>query len=210
LREQLQKFRLKYPAGFSSEGWQNDEQNLVARRVREGAARRAQQELSAKSLDALTKDKRLESVWALVVARVGESGLVSEELATTASTDQQRVLAEAVRDLLHGSDHYERRFDRFVMRYESVFKSAPSWQAATVLPALVSPVAHVCVEPAVFRKQLKALSRQSTLAVRPNGATYARCLGTARTARALASALAAEGEVPADLLEIVAYMRTTA
>jgi hypothetical protein len=206
LVEQLETFRRKYPAGFCSDAWQSDERNLRARRAREGAGQKAQKALSAKSLDGLAKSKSLEGVWSQVVTLVSESGLASDELGTTSSNEQQRLLGETVRDLLHGSDHYERRFDRFVMRYESVFRNAPGWQAATALPALVSPVEHVCVEPTAFRKQLKALSRQSTLGVRPNGATYARCQGMAR---ALANALAAQGEVPVDLLEIHAFIRAS-
>lgn len=204
--KQLEKFRLKYPAGFCSDGWLADERNVRVRRAREGASQRAQEELSVKSLERLAKAKRMEDLWMQAVALVAESGLVSEELGSTSNPEHERVLGEAVRDLLHGSDRYERRFDRFVMRYESVFKNAPGWQAATALSALFSPVDHVCVEPVSFRKQLKALSRQSTLGARPSGSTYLRCQGMART---LAGALAAQGEVPADLLEVHAFVRAT-
>jgi len=116
------------------------------------------------------------------------------------------LLAEKTRELLHGRDTYEARFDRFIAAYESVFREAPSWQTATALPALMSPVDHVYVEPTSFRKQLKALSRYSAFAARPNGAAYTRCLGMAQS---LANMLAARSEVPRDLLDIHDFVRFT-
>jgi hypothetical protein len=206
LLEQLEKFRVKYPEGLSSEAWQSDVRNVAARRAREGSAP-ALKALSGRALEALVKSNQLEGVWNQVVSFVSESGLASDGLATAPSNEHQRVLSEAIRDLLHGSDRYERRFDRFVMRYETVFHTAPSWQAVTALSALVFPAEHVCVEPTAFRLQLKAFSRQSTLGVRPTGATYVRCQAMAR---ALASGLAEQGEVPADLLEVNAFIRAMA
>lgn len=203
LIEQLQRLRTKFPGGFASEAWRSEERNLRVRRARESSV---QQTLSAKSLDGLARSNKLDGVWNQAVGLIRESGLVPEEFGTTSSIEHQRSLGEALRDLLHGSDHYERRFDRFVMAYEAVFQKFPSWQVATALSALVWPVEHVCVEPTAFRNQLKALSRQSTLAARPSGGTYARCRSMAR---ALATALAAQGEVPADLLEVHAFIRAT-
>jgi hypothetical protein len=145
-------------------------------------------------------------VWSQAVALLDESGLVSEELGPTSISDQQRQLGEGVRELLHGTGHYEQRFDRFVSRLESVFDKPPSWEAASALPALFSPLRQVYVEPISFRKQLKALARPSALSARPTGAAYLRCLGMARS---LASMLAAQGEVPKDLLEVHDFIRAT-
>jgi len=199
---QVESFRVKYPAGFSSEAWQADERNL---RVRE-ACQAVQRALSAAAMEKLARANRLEGVWSQVVTLVGESGLVPEPLGAPSSIGHQRLLGEGVRDLLHGTDHFERRFDRFVMCHESVFQKFPDWPAATALPALMSPVEHVCVDPATFRSQLKALSRPSTLGARPSSRSYARCRSMAR---ALASSLATQGEVPRDLLEVHAFIRAT-
>lgn len=200
---QLEKFRRKYPGGFSGDAWKNEQRNLAVRRAREGSDAQA---LSAKSLEALARSNRLEGVWDQVVKLVGESGLGAGELETTSISHQQRALGASVRELLHGSDDYAKRFDAFVTNYQAVFQKPPSWQAATALPALLWPVEHVCVDPTAFRSQLKAFSRQSTLGARPSGAAYLRCRSMAR---ALASALAADGEVPADLLEVYAFIRAT-
>jgi hypothetical protein len=135
-----------------------------------------------------------------------DSGLPMDKMKTASNAEQQRNLGAAIRNFLHGNESYERRFDRFIRDYESVFHEAPSWEAATALPALISPTAQVLVEPASFRKQLKALSRLSTLGPRPTGSAYLRCLAMART---LANLLAAQGEVPRDLLDVHDFVRNT-
>jgi hypothetical protein len=206
LLEQLEKFRLAYPGGLCSPAWQKHEQHLRARRARQVATEQAQQALSRPAIERLAS-KDIGAIWTQTVALVASSELASDELQTTSNGDEQRALGESVRDLLHGTDPYERRFDRFMLRYGAVFRGDLSWQAATALPALVSPLDHVCVEPTSFRKQLKALSRHSALGARAGGSAYVRCRAMART---LASALAANGEVPMDLLELQAFIHATA
>lgn len=201
--EQLATFRREHPMGFSSEAWKSVERNLRVRQAREPSVLQA---LSANSLDALARSRRLDGVWDHVVALVGESGLAAARLESAPGADDRRQLGQAVRDLLHGKEGYARRFDAFVSRYEAVFREFPDWQAVTALPALIFPLEHVCVEPTVFRKQLKALSRQSVIGARPISVTYERCRSMAR---ALACALAAQGEVPADLLEVHAFILTS-
>jgi hypothetical protein len=116
------------------------------------------------------------------------------------------VLAEATSSLLHGPESYDHRFDRWIAAYASVFRDAPSWQTATALSALSAPVEHVYVEPAAFRKQLKALGRPNAFSARPVGAVYTRCLAAAQ---ALANMLATRGEMPRDLLDVHDFIRAT-
>src|SRR5260221_1898009 len=154
----------------------------------------------------LLKAQRFDAIWSQIVACTSESRLSSEQLKPTSSADQQRALAEVTCELLHGSESYERRFDRFIGAYETAFREPPGWELASSLSALVTPVEHVLVAPGLFRKQLKALSRYSTFGARPNGAAYLRCL---TMAKALANMLAARGEVPRDLLDVHDFMRET-
>lgn len=204
LMAQLEKFRREYPAGFCGEAWQGAARKLRQLVVREAPALGA---LSATSLEALASSHRLESAWDSAQMLCRESGLVGKDPGTPAGIDQRRLMGEAVRDLLHGQELFERRFDHFVTRYEIAFQTAPSWQVATALPALIAPVEHVCVEPTSFKNQLKALSLLSTLTARPSGKAYLRCQSMAR---ALASALAAQGEMPVDFLDVQAFIRATA
>jgi hypothetical protein len=204
LLKQLERLHKKYPGGFFSKEWRSDEKNMHARQTRTTTAPKLQAELSLKNFEKLERAQRYEVICNHVINLLGESGLTTGPLKPVTNADQQRVLAEKTRELLHGRDTYDTRFDRFVGAYESVFHEAPSWQTATALPALMSPIDHVYVEPTSFRKQLKALSRYSAFAARPNGAAYARCLSMAQ---ALANMLAARSEVPRDLLDVHDFVR---
>jgi hypothetical protein len=203
LLDLLEKFRLAYPEGLCSAGWQASEHHQRARRARQIAAGKAPRALSRAALQGLAPEQ-LGDVWNQTVALIASSELCAEQLQATSNTDERRALGEAVRDLICSSDPYERRLDRFLLRYGAVFRQDLGWQGATALAALVAPFDHVCVEPNAFRKQLKVLARYSGLGPRPGGAGYIRCRAMARM---LASALAAHGEVPTDLFEVHALIR---
>lgn len=204
--KQLERLHKKFHGGFFSKEWRIDEKSMFARQARLTTAPKAQEQLSLRNLDDLLKRKQAEVIWSRVVALLGESGLATGQLHSASNEAEQLLLGEAVRELLHGADSYARRFDKFVSAYGFAFRDGPSWQTATALPALMSPVNQVYVEPTSFRKQLKALSRHSAFAARPSGDAYARCLAMAQ---ALANMLASRGEVPRDLLDVHDFVRCT-
>ena len=204
--KQLARLHEKYPGGFFGKTWRSDEKISSSRQSRNAGAPKRKAALALKNLEKLERAQRYDEIWDQVVALLDESGLASGQLKAASGAEPQRLIAEKTRELLHGTGSYEARFDRFVAAYETVFHEAPSWQIATALPALMSPVDHVYVEPALFRKQLKALSRYSAFAARPNAAAYIRCLGMAQ---ALANMLAARGEIPRDLLDVHDFVRVT-
>jgi hypothetical protein len=204
--KQLERLHKKYHGGFFGKEWRSDDKNTFARQTRVSFAPKVQAALSLSNLERLEQAESFGSVWDSVVSLLGQSGLVASPLRNTSLAEQQRLLSERTRQLLHGSDSYEARFDRFLAGYESVFRETLSWQAATALSALMSPVDQVYVEPTSFRKQLKALSRPGTFGARPSGAAYSRCLAMAQ---ALANMLAARGEVPRDLLDVHDFVRVT-
>ncbi len=204
---QLDKLHKKYRGGFFSKEWRSDEKSMHARQTRTTTAPKLQAALSPQSLEERERAEQFAEIWGEMAGLLGESRLATGKLRTSADTDALRALCERTRELLHGGEAYETRFDRFVEAYEAAFREPPSWQTATALSALMNPVDHVYVEPASFRKQLKSLSLVSTLAARPTGAAYARCLGMAK---ALANMLAARGEVPRDLLDVHDFVRVTA
>jgi hypothetical protein len=204
--KQLERLHKKFSGGFFSKEWRVDDKAMFARQTRASVVPKAQDQLSRKNLQNLVKEGKFEQLWGKAVAILDESGLAATQLRATSVKDQQQLIGMATFELLHGPDSYERRFDRFVAAYGTVFGETPSWQTATALPALMSPVDQVYVEPTSFRKQLKALSRYSAFVARPNSAAYQRCLSMAQ---ALANMLAARGEVPRDLLDVHDFVRAT-
>jgi hypothetical protein len=200
--KQLERFHKKYHGGFFGKSWREDDKSMKVRQTRGVLAPKVRAELALDKLQAM-QDKP-EAIWALAQALLTESGLGTGKARKPVA--DVKPLSEALIDLLHGSDPYEQRFDRFITAYETTFGEAPTWQTATALPALMSPDAHVYVDPTPFRKQLKALARLSTFAARPAGGPYGRCLGMAQV---LANMLAARGEVPRDLLDVHDFVRAT-
>ena len=205
--KQLERFHKKYTNGFFGKEWKSDKTSMHARQARGALVAKAQDDFSKEALSKLERSERFDASWNLVVASLSESGLIpGVQLRTATLPDQQRALSGGVLDLLHGTETYERRFDRFVGVYEVVFREPPTWETATALPALVTPLEHVHVEPVAFRKQLKALSRYSSFGARPAGSAYVRCL---TMAQALANMLAERGEVPRDLLDVHDFIRVS-
>jgi hypothetical protein len=204
--KQLERFHKRYANGFFGKEWKSDKTSMRARQARGALVEKAQDAFSKERLTQLEHSEKFAAVWNLVVASLNEAGMVSAPLKPASLPEQQRALSNAVVDLLYGADSYERRFDRWVNVFETAFQEPPSWETATSLAALVTPLEHVLVEGTSFRKQLKALSRYSSFGARPAGAAYNRCL---TMAQALANMLAQRGEVPRDLLDVHDFVRVT-
>ncbi|HYQ18658.1 MAG TPA: hypothetical protein VEQ58_22945 [Polyangiaceae bacterium] len=207
MERQIDRFRKKFRGGFSGGDWKGDKSAAFARHARGAISQRVQERLSAESMQQRLADKDYAGLCKEAATLLAESGLATKEkeLSLPEAPAEQQRLAEALYGLLHGQESYEHRFDQWIAAYISAFKDAPSWQIATALPALFSPVDHIYVEVTSFRKQLKALAREGTIGARPNGAAYVRCL---TGARALAHLLATRGEVPLDLLDVHDFIRT--
>ena len=204
---QLSWFRERYPKGLLDEKWLADGRREKARRARTAAIAKGQDLLSKKNLEAHAAVERYDTIWKDVLAVLAESGLVDvDKIGGQLSTEQVGSLGRAVRKLLHGTTAYEQRFDGFVAAFDTVFRSPPHWELATALPAIVYPTEHTVVELPTFRKQLKAVSRNSVLGTRPGGTAYARCAAMART---IAADLAKLGEVPRDLFDVFEFVNAT-
>jgi hypothetical protein len=204
---QLRAFRERHPRGLLDEAWLNDRDRQQARAAFDAAGEQARETLSQKNLDAALKLEHFEPIWKNAFDALTASGLADlAPVDRPVAGEQLAALAKSIRKLLHASGSYEHRFDGFVAALDGAFRGPPSWELATALPALIFPTEHVCVEPGLFRRQLKLLSRSATLAPRPNGTAYGRCAATART---IARELALEGEIPRDLFDVVGFARAT-
>lgn len=207
VERQLARFQQKYANGFAGKGWTADKNGARARHAREVLVPEVQARLSPKRVADMITKQNITHVWREAAALLRESGLVVGALPEPEAEHGQRQLAQATVDLLYGRESYERRFDRWVSACSAVMGDAPSWQTATALPALLSPVEHVYVDPTSFRKQLGALGRPSAMGGRPSGSAYLRCLAAAQS---LANLLAARGAIARDLLDVHDFVRTTA
>jgi hypothetical protein len=200
LAKQLAKFRETYAAGFSDPNWLRDVRG-GGTGPRAAATRDAQERFEVKALDSLLSSQQGAEVWRQARAIMAASGLVpaSQLSLKEPGAEPLRALATAIRELLHGNGSYDGRFDRFVAAFTAAFGAAPTWEMATALPALFQPLDHVCVDSAMFKKQVKECSPQRSVTARASSAGYATFLSVARL---VANKLAEQGEVPRDLADV--------
>jgi hypothetical protein len=201
--QQLERFLERYEGGFSGTAWRSEKRRGLARRTRQTVPKISRTRLSAPSLERMLERGEFTEVWQAALELVAGSDL-QVQLEPPPAASERQVLAQALRDLLHDPRSYDYRFDRWVSVYLSVFGESPSWQLATILPALLSPVDHLLVDVSSFRRQLTILKRPSALGGRPSGAAYLRCVSAARS---VANLLAAHGQVPRDLLDVHDFIR---
>ena len=204
LSNQLAKFRESYPAGVSDPDWIAEVRGSDASKLsgsRQAMLRDAQEQFDAKSLDSLLSAQAFGELWERVAALLARGKLVpAAQLAAKAPTGEPlKGLATAVRELLHGTQAYEKRFDRYLKALTAAFGTEPGWELATALSALVHPLDHVCVEPAMFKKQLKLSGAPSAVTTKPSPAGYSSLLSVARL---IANKMAEQGEIPRDLWDV--------
>jgi hypothetical protein len=207
VERQLTRFQAKYADGFSGKSWAAEKSGARVRLSREGLVPKVQATMAPRRVAELIASDQIVKVWQDAAELLRESGLAVGVVPAPEGPHEQRQLAQVIVDLLHGRESYERRFDRWVSAFSAVTGDAPSWQTATALPALLSPVEHVYVDPTSFRKQLGVLGRPSAMGGRPSGSAYLRCLAAAQS---LANLIAARGAIARDLLDVHDFVRSTA
>ncbi len=210
LDEQIQRLKLEYPGGFQDQRWREDIRGQGAKRRlkrhRDAAVQEAQRLLGADVLGSLLEGRQHDEIWKRAVQVMKGTDLIAPSQVRPVANlpeDARREYAEALVDLLHGSDSREHRLDRYLqaVRAESV-----SWQLATVLPALVHPDREVCIRPASFRRQAKYSLPGLKYEARPRGLQYE---ALRKLARLLEKRLTAAGEAPRDLLDVYDFVWAT-
>jgi len=159
--DQVEKFHKTYLAGLADPKWvteiRGEGVDSRFRRHRDPLIRDAQEQLSLPALDALAKTQSSAHIWELVTAVLSHSDLVPAtqlRLPKSANSEHVRGLALATRELLHGKEPYEQRFNAYLNGLSLVMGEAPRWEIATAVSAAFHPTEHVCVHPAAFRRQL--------------------------------------------------------
>lgn len=204
LSNQLAKFRESYPGGVSDPDWIAEVRGGDGSRAagsRQAMLRDAQEQFDAKSLDALLEAQAFGELWERVTTLLARGNLVpaAQLKVKPPNGEPLKVLATAVRELLHGTQSYPTRFERYLRALAAMFGAEPGWELATALSALYFPLDQVCVEPTMFKKQLKATGLKSASTTRPTSAGYGSFLSVARL---VANKLAEQGEVPRDLWDV--------
>ncbi|XXY44630.1 hypothetical protein WME91_31965 [Sorangium sp. So ce269] len=118
--------------------------------------------------------------------------------------EHHRAYAEAVVDLLYGTDDYAARFDRLAAVLAAA--KVATWPLATILSALVYPEEHVFVKPSFFEKQAVVLGFNLAYDRVPSSEGYARMQSLARD---LERRLRERALAPRDLMDVYAFLWRT-
>jgi hypothetical protein len=207
----VERFRETYPEGLQDPKWIADIRGEGAERRaprhRDAIVDEAKAELSAHALDALISGQKHDQLWTLVTSVLGRTDLVPAaqlKKPKAVTVEQQRGLAIAARELLYGKAPYDQRFARYLEALAAFYGEPARWELATALSAVVFPTEHVCVQPAVFRQQIKATGTRGTVQARPSNSAYAKLLVAARF---VGTQLAGQDEAPRDLLDVLDFIR---
>lgn len=181
LDDQLTVFRMRYAQDFEDPVWQVDVRGETAprplKRHRKPVLELAQELLSEAAFDEAGDDS--EVIVAAIRRVLSRTNLVQEKrdfgpLRKVTPEDGPAIVA-ALRNLLYheGSAHDPERFQAWVTSL-SVHGEKPTWQLATVLPAMVRPEQHFPVTPSAFKRQAKWMAPRLVHEAVPNGRLYER------------------------------------
>jgi hypothetical protein len=209
--DHVERFRETYTDGLQGDKWlaevRGEGPEARSPRHRDAALAEAKKQLSCHALDELISNHKYEQLWSLVMSVLARTDLVptaQQKKPKSATAEQQRSLAMAVRELLYGKTPYEQRFQRYLAALAEVYGEPARWEIATVLSAIVHPTEHVCVQPAVFRQHFKANGSSSTVPSGPSSTAYNKLLVIARF---VGTQLTGQGETPRDLLDVLDFIR---
>jgi hypothetical protein len=207
--DHVERFRETYADGLRDAKWLADvrgESDDDSPRHREGVLAAAKEKLSCHALDELISAHKYDQLWSLATSVMARSDLVpaAQRKPKAATAEHQRTLAIAAREVLYGKTPYEQRFDRFLAALAAYYGEPARWEIATALSAMVHPATHVCVQPAVFRQQLKANGSSGTVPSRPTSTAYNKLLTITRF---VGTQLTGQGETPRDLFDVLDFMR---
>ncbi len=209
--EQVRRFLVDFPGGFSGETWLKDihgeGETRRLKRFRDPALKEAAKVFDAKSLGDQIKGGQQEEAWKQVTKVMRSTDLVTpSQLASVKELQPEAIpgYIDALFALLHGDGPLEPRFDAHVA---ILGRSNCSWQLATAPLALAYPLEQVCVRPSNFRTQARLLAPHLQVASIPNGRNYSGWLAMAKKAQ---QRLVDSDLTPRDLMDVYDFIRLTA
>lgn len=212
--DQVAIFDHQYPKHFSDPAWVEGMRGVDAsrrlKRHRQPAIDDARELLSPERLqEAVQSSEGVAALMQDLRELLDSTSLVTKtqlKPLRRVKGDDARKWLEELHEVLYGDVIFARRFDRFVNVLRGVDSRGPSWQLATVFPALVQPEEHVCVHPTAFRKQAAELVPEVDLPRRVSALTYSTARKIANTTKA---ALEDKGLNPADMVDIHDFVTST-
>jgi hypothetical protein len=112
----------------------------------------------------------------------------------------------ALIELLYGEGEMTLRFERFAGSLGRAIGKKASWQLATLVPALVDPVTHICVKPSALKTQAVWMAPSLVIGKTPSGAIYTRVL---EMVAVLVDKLTEAGHPPRDLMDVYDFVWAT-
>lgn len=213
LEEQVVFFNEAFNDGFDGEEYteqhRGTEGGRPLKRHRDALVASANEHLSKKAIAALMKEEDWAAVHKAAGTVIASTDLVKvgeRKSFLEIGEDIHAPLAEAVRDLLHGSDALVPRIDGLVALLERGLGAPPSWELVTVLLGAFHPHDHVVVRENVFSRQAVFMAPGLTIPRRPMGILYERLLGMAKSVHAH---LEEEKLTPRDMLDVHDFMWLT-
>lgn len=213
LDDQIAVFRAEFAQGFLDPKWVRFARGAGSKNRPAGdessPLESAAARLGASVLEAQVARQRFRAITEEALAALRATDLVpAVELKALQSTpgDNERTLAMAIYELLHGQAGFASRFERLLSAFEQTFRRAACWQVATALPALVHSKEHICIRPTSFREQAKWMAPRLAIPKMPTAQSYLRLQSMAKT---ISNRLTDVGENPRDLMDVHDFIRLT-
>lgn len=210
---QVALFQEMYPKGFEDEDWiadhRGDTPGRALKRHREPVVQETQQALSKDRCDELLGEgsyAELVETANEILASTDLVALKHVKVLRRLDEEEERAMAEAIRDLLHGDRDFEPRFRDYLEAMEKAYGGRPSWRVATALAALMYPQEHVCVRRSAFSRQAASIAPMAKYSRKAQVRPYKNYR---RVAFAVKQRLQAAGHEPRDLLDIHDFIWAT-
>jgi hypothetical protein len=204
--DQLKIFRIKYPGGFTDDGWARGGDGRRLKKHRQPAIDDAQAALADEALQAALTGQRCAEVIEALATLLGQTNLVKPkevEGVRQLPIERAEPVVAALRELLHGEEAaIGPRFDRLAAELHGQF----SWALTTAPGALARPEVLAYVHPPTIQRQAQVLEPLFSLRVHPNGHAYGRAVALTTRVRDL---VMEAGLQPADLLDVYDFMAAT-
>lgn len=217
--QQVALFTKLYPKGFKDPKWLDDKRGDASegasalKRHRDPILAAAKEALALERAGPLMEEERHSEFTESITDLLADTNLVPlSHVKSLRRLDEEegRRYAEAVFQLLHGSDggaeEFDGRFEAYLTTMDELLGGRPSWRVATALLALTYPQEHVAVRRSAFLRQAGTIAPTGTYSRKPKATSYR---SYRRVALGVKKRLEAMDHQPADLLDIHDFIWTT-